>query len=197
MKECHPDRSNAEAHELCVLINEVYETLSDPQKRAAYDAISGLAEDSVNPFTDATHERDQVSACVLAVRGGVQGGWASSSQTDAAHQGTCARRCPAPAQVFVDEVTCIGCRNCANVCPSSFKIEDFHGAPLAARAGGREVSRVCGAHPPTARPQARCCRLPTIACLRTGRARVTRQNADTPEKLQEAIDTCPVSCIHW
>jgi NAD-dependent dihydropyrimidine dehydrogenase PreA subunit len=25
--------------------------------------------------------------------------------------------------VFVDEYTCIGCRNCTNVCPSSFAIE--------------------------------------------------------------------------
>lgn len=30
-----------------------------------------------------------------------------------------------------------------------------------------------------------------------GRARAMRQNVDTPAKLQEAIDTCPVSCIHW
>jgi ferredoxin len=25
-------------------------------------------------------------------------------------------------QVFVDEYTCIGCRNCCNVCPSSFAL---------------------------------------------------------------------------
>lgn len=30
-----------------------------------------------------------------------------------------------------------------------------------------------------------------------GRARVMRQGVDTEDKLQEAIDTCPVSCIHW
>ena len=24
-----------------------------------------------------------------------------------------------------------------------------------------------------------------------------RQNGDTPEIIQEAIDTCPVDCIHW
>lgn len=58
--------------------------------------------------------------------------------------------------VFVDEFTCIGCRNCTNVCPASFAIEDDW-----------------------------------------GRARVMRQGVDSEEKLQEAIDTCPVSCIHW
>jgi ferredoxin len=30
-----------------------------------------------------------------------------------------------------------------------------------------------------------------------GRARAVRQDVDTAERLQEAIDTCPVSCIHW
>lgn len=30
-----------------------------------------------------------------------------------------------------------------------------------------------------------------------GRARVFRQDGDTTEVIQEAIDTCPVNCIHW
>lgn len=30
-----------------------------------------------------------------------------------------------------------------------------------------------------------------------GRSRVCRQDGDTPERIQEAIDTCPVDCIHW
>jgi ferredoxin len=30
-----------------------------------------------------------------------------------------------------------------------------------------------------------------------GRSRVVRQNADSPDLIQEAIDTCPVDCIHW
>ena len=30
-----------------------------------------------------------------------------------------------------------------------------------------------------------------------GRSRAIRQNGDTPEIIQEAIDTCPVDCIHW
>lgn len=59
-------------------------------------------------------------------------------------------------QVFVDEFTCIGCKNCCNVCPKSFMIEDAF-----------------------------------------GRARVSQQGMDNEEMLQEAIDTCPVNCIHW
>ncbi|KAG6526924.1 chaperone protein dnaJ C76, chloroplastic-like [Zingiber officinale] len=56
---------------------------------------------------------------------------------------------------FVDEFCCIGCKNCANVAPDVFKIEeDF------------------------------------------GRARVCSQSGNL-NLVQEAIDTCPVDCIHW
>ena len=30
-----------------------------------------------------------------------------------------------------------------------------------------------------------------------GRSRVLRQDGDSTERIQEAIDTCPVDCIHW
>ncbi|BAU64897.1 ferredoxin [Stanieria sp. NIES-3757] len=30
-----------------------------------------------------------------------------------------------------------------------------------------------------------------------GRARVFNQNGDSEELVEEAIDTCPVNCIHW
>jgi ferredoxin len=30
-----------------------------------------------------------------------------------------------------------------------------------------------------------------------GRSRVIRQDGDADEVIQEAIDTCPVDCIHW
>jgi ferredoxin len=30
-----------------------------------------------------------------------------------------------------------------------------------------------------------------------GRSRAIRQDGDSTETIQEAIDTCPVDCIHW
>ena len=30
-----------------------------------------------------------------------------------------------------------------------------------------------------------------------GRSRAVRQNGDSLDTIQEAIDTCPVDCIHW
>ncbi|KAM6572403.1 hypothetical protein CsatA_016483 [Cannabis sativa] len=56
---------------------------------------------------------------------------------------------------FVDEFSCIGCKNCANVAPDVFDIEDDF-----------------------------------------GRARVYNQCGNV-ELVQQAIESCPVDCIHW
>ena len=58
--------------------------------------------------------------------------------------------------VYVDELTCIGCKHCAHVAPNTFTILPEH-----------------------------------------GRSRVFEQDGDHQELIQEAIDTCPVDCIHW
>ncbi|KAK4342268.1 hypothetical protein RND71_038084 [Anisodus tanguticus] len=62
---------------------------------------------------------------------------------------------PPKDHVFVDEFSCIGCKNCANVCPKVFGIEEDY-----------------------------------------GRARVYDQ-CGNPDFIQQAIDSCPVDCIHW
>ncbi|ERN40752.1 ferredoxin [Rubidibacter lacunae KORDI 51-2] len=58
--------------------------------------------------------------------------------------------------VYVDELTCIGCRHCAHTAPNTFYIQPDY-----------------------------------------GRARAIRQDGDPDALVQEAIDTCPVDCIHW
>lgn len=58
--------------------------------------------------------------------------------------------------VYVDEITCIGCKHCAHVARNTFYIEPDY-----------------------------------------GRSRVVRQDGDSEEVIQEAIETCPVDCIHW
>lgn len=58
--------------------------------------------------------------------------------------------------VYVDEITCIGCKHCAHVAHNTFYIEPDY-----------------------------------------GRSRVVRQDGDSEDIIQEAIDTCPVDCIHW
>jgi ferredoxin len=58
--------------------------------------------------------------------------------------------------VYVDEITCIGCKHCAHVARNTFYIEPDY-----------------------------------------GRSRVISQDGEAQEVIQEAIDTCPVDCIHW
>ncbi len=58
--------------------------------------------------------------------------------------------------VYVDELTCIGCKHCAHVARNTFFIEPDY-----------------------------------------GRSRVVRQDGDSEDLVQEAIETCPVNCIHW
>lgn len=58
--------------------------------------------------------------------------------------------------VYVDEITCIGCKHCAHVARSTFYIEENY-----------------------------------------GKSRAIRQDGDSEDIVQEAIDTCPVDCIHW
>ena len=58
--------------------------------------------------------------------------------------------------VYVDEITCIGCKHCAHVARNTFYIEPDY-----------------------------------------GRSRVISQDIDPQDLIQEAIDTCPVDCIHW
>lgn len=58
--------------------------------------------------------------------------------------------------VYVDEITCVGCRNCSHVASNTFFMEPEY-----------------------------------------GRARAMRQDGDSEDLIQEAIDTCPVDCIHW
>jgi ferredoxin len=62
----------------------------------------------------------------------------------------------APKGVYVDELTCIGCKHCAHVARNTFYIEPDY-----------------------------------------GRARAISQDGDPEALIQEAIDTCPVDCIHW
>lgn len=37
-KTCHPDFLGDEGHDLCILLNEAYDVLSDPDERSQYNA---------------------------------------------------------------------------------------------------------------------------------------------------------------
>jgi ferredoxin len=103
-KACHPDIAGEEATECSVLLNEAFETLSDPAQRRAYDlglaaarlfAAAARGDEGVRPYTG-----DSFSAY---------------SGSDPRGEGRA---------VFVDEGTCIGCKNCTHCAPLTFAMEE-------------------------------------------------------------------------
>ena len=108
MKLCHPDVLS-DGEECSILLNEAYETLSNEMTRMAYDValsaarlFSGLApRPGMRPYTGESFSE-------WLGQDPLGGGWDQRS-------------------VFVDEVTCIGCRNCTHCAPKSFALEDEWG----------------------------------------------------------------------
>eukprot|EP00877_Chromochloris_zofingiensis_P011364 jgi/Chrzof1/6481/Cz18g12190.t1 len=63
MRQFHPDLTSldaADSTDFCAILNEIYETLSDPDRRAVYDAMAGFSAHSINPFYDTSYPQDQV-----------------------------------------------------------------------------------------------------------------------------------------
>jgi ferredoxin len=90
---------------MCVLVNEAYEVLSDPVLRTEYNSQLDEA---------LTDDEDGYTGQPLSK-------WCANNKngknTDANEERA----------VFVDEVTCIGCKQCVWAAPATFRIEDAHG----------------------------------------------------------------------
>ena len=101
-KECHPDVSEDEdeGHQMCVLLNEAYEILSDPTSRALYDAeLEQQRQDEEDAFTGNPYSKWTTR-------------YAEPGETRA---------------VFVDEFSCIGCKQCVWAAPATFRMNDDYG----------------------------------------------------------------------
>ena len=146
-KACHPDLAGDEGHEVCIVLNEAYSTLMDDGLREAYDVERQKETEIVdvdNPFAEILRD--------VPYTGEPLSDWCDPTQ-----DGCCIDKEDQLAKgVFVDEITCIGCRACVWAAEGTFGIEEKH-----------------------------------------GRARVKAQWRNSEDDIQEAIDCCPVSCIHW
>ena len=98
---CHPDRSGDEGNDLCVVLNDAYAILKDPVMRTSYDAeLAVQREDDADEFTCKAYSK-----------------WTT-------------RCAPTPNEtraVFVDEFTCIGCKQCVWAAPATFRMDDDYG----------------------------------------------------------------------
>ena len=128
--QCHQDVSGDEdGHDMCVLLNEAYEILSDPASRAMYDAeLEQQRVDAADSFTGNAYSK-----------------WTTRRAKPGEDRA-----------VFVDEFTCIGCKQCVWAAPATFRMNEDY-----------------------------------------GRSRVFAQWLNDEDDIQQAIDSCPVDCIHW
>eukprot|EP00877_Chromochloris_zofingiensis_P008151 jgi/Chrzof1/358/Cz01g13010.t1 len=106
-KECHPDFLGDKGHNICVLLNEAYEVLMDATARMKYNARleTALADDE-DDYTGQPLSKWAPTACPSLSK-------APSLQENRA--------------VFVDENTCIGCKQCVWHAPATFRIEAEYG----------------------------------------------------------------------
>mmetsp|Transcript_11035 Transcript_11035/g.36268 ORF Transcript_11035/g.36268 Transcript_11035/m.36268 type:complete len:324 (+) Transcript_11035:3-974(+) len=102
-KLCHPDIAGDAGEEVCVLLNDAYAVLTDPKLRRDYN------ESVYKPLQD--------------------GEMAYTAQPLSTYCGSDPRDGTGPDSraVFVDESTCIGCRQCVHAAPETFFIEEEWG----------------------------------------------------------------------
>jgi len=98
---CHPDRSGDEGTDLCVVLNDAYAILKDPVSRDIYDAeLQVQMEDDDDEFTGKAYSK-----------------W--TTRMSSKENETRA--------VFVDEFTCIGCKQCVWAAPATFRMDEDYG----------------------------------------------------------------------
>ena len=131
-KSCHPDLAGDAGHNICIVLNEAYDTLMNPVLRGVYDQLldENLMDEGAG-YTGKPMSKMPKSSFNKRPEGDTRA-------------------------VFVDENSCIGCKMCVWQAPGMFRIEPEY-----------------------------------------GRSRVFGQWLNTEDQIQEAIDACPVSCIHW
>ena len=135
-KSCHPDFLGDSGHDICILLNEAYDTLYNEEARRTYDRkLEQALIDFEDDYSGLSRSKwmPSVNACM------------------AKNQDPHEKRA-----VFVDENTCIGCKMCVWCASATFRMDPEY-----------------------------------------GRSRAFAQWLDSEEKLQQSIDSCPVSCIHW
>jgi len=131
MKICHPDIAGDDGDEICILLNDAYDLLSDPDEKEAYDIQLHRANGTQKPvlFLDPSPQDlsptwDWTSKTGNKKEKPVYNGRPLSRslhhKVPPEEQG---EKWTEQKFVFVDEWTCIACRNCCDVAPRTFCID--------------------------------------------------------------------------
>ena len=97
-KLCHPDVCGEDGHEMCIILNDAYDVLSEKKSRRNYDAARVVAlQDEEEGYTGLTKSK-----------------WCSKDEEE-------------DRAVFVDETACIGCRQCIYHAAATFRMEEENG----------------------------------------------------------------------
>ncbi|CAE8622894.1 unnamed protein product [Polarella glacialis] len=149
MKVCHPDIAGEEGEEMCMLLNDAYTLLSEPVQKAAYDEEVQLAvgpkrtetvaryspgEGALGPTWDWTakvgNKKDRPTYTGRPWSRSQHAKWKDSDEVG--------QKWREEKFVFVDEWSCIACRNCCDVAPRTFCIDADAGRARAFAQWGNE-----------------------------------------------------------
>lgn len=156
------------------MLNEAYETLMNPTARQQYDTdLFQWLDDDDSGYTGKALSKWCVRACLLhsilclveIQRSSDDGNFRLVPLTKVCILALFMERCRLASHpkgkakpgedraVFVDEVSCIGCKNCIYIAAATFRMENEY-----------------------------------------GRSRVFAQWLNSEDEIQDAMDSCPVSC---
>lgn len=128
MKICHPDIVGEEGEEMCMLLNDAYDVLRDPESRHAYNEKIRARHATVRRLAGASPDLGPVWPWkAKAYRGRSRPEWIGQPysrslyhRVDPEERG---EQWDAQRFLFVDEWSCIACRNCCDVAPKTFCID--------------------------------------------------------------------------
>lgn len=110
-KICHPDIIGGEAVEVCILLNDAIETVTDPKKKAIYDAQL---------------EEQKYQERILGLEEGLAG-YTGQPLSNYVGRDPVLGMADNSRAVFVDESSCIGCRQCNHMACNTFQMEEVWG----------------------------------------------------------------------
>uniref|UniRef100_A0A7S4PWN4 J domain-containing protein n=1 Tax=Alexandrium monilatum TaxID=311494 RepID=A0A7S4PWN4_9DINO len=129
-KICHPDVAGPEGEEMCILLNDAYDVLSDTTTRTAYDEQLHRSKSSAIEKVEVATDLGPTWQWQPKKHGSApiwRGAPRSRSRWDRVKPQDRGEKHQDQKFVYVDEWQCISCRNCCDIAPQSFCIDAEHG----------------------------------------------------------------------